>query len=288
MGFGSAYTTVVAVWLIFLDGPADIHSMTFSWLPPESAALVKTLDRLPVVPDKTAPTLKTLLLQAFDEGASSPCDLRESIVDALLKDVPEGQMNKLPDLERMTKTIAEYLPPPIREVVKYQNIWLCGGGVLHVLCNPHARDFKDSWKNSDWDFFCAPKMFDNWYNQSNQLRQLNVNKTSDQYKFTNITGYIESHKVNFILSKEFTSPIGIISDFDLTLVQFAYSEGSLTLGPNTWRDILAGQIRLTRPVGNTQVNKVANRVRKYISRGFRDCTGLVEQGLLSGILREAK
>ena len=233
--------------------------------------------------------LKKILRKAFNEGAEAPFDLREEIVESLSNKINLNnsiQGNPLepidPELaKRIATEIDKNLNNHIKELLKIAPCWLCGGSALEPLIVGNAK----TWKN-DYNFFCS---------DINQIPFIGIQLEHINYgNDTTCWSYNENgNKIQIISSEQYLNPITVINKFDLSICQIAFwYDGSpnVFVYKNTWQDIILGQIKYIgiKPIdelSQQNLNKLIARIHKYISRGFRDCTGLIEKGIVPKSLR---
>ena len=271
--------------------------------------------------DEKVEFLRQGLLRAFDEGNESPYDLREGIVENILRDMDLEAKKKRsqPDqgiADLLCSYIDQKLPIRIKHILKQsEKIWLCGGSIIRVLIQSKAAKSpigdpwtlldtsQSGWLNSDWDFFCGE---DELKKESRAFAEYEVtpypagknyidsslrrNIKRVYSAFGQNGKYKNGRPINIIIS-DFNSISDILCGFDLQCIQigFSYKAGHPKLqvaSAEVLTDILLGLIRLNPEINfnklsSRQKDKTMGRVRKYIGRGFRDLTGLEEQGLLS-------
>lgn len=231
--------------------------------------------------------IHTIVSEAFEEGARSPYEMKQYVVDELLVKLQSNLSpgSKAGNLQEVANIIAKALPAPVRSIVTNHEAWLCGGSVLRAIVDPLNKTA--AWKTSDYDIYCTLEQFKLMPVQAEEDDKHYMNKNKEQFK-TYRTVW-QGCELNVIVAPQYTNPLHILQDFDLSIVKFAYSERpkpTLVTYRQSWVDVCTGQIHIADPKNRTP--QTVNRIKKYIKRGFRDCTGLVETGLLSRLLSETR
>lgn len=225
--------------------------------------------------------LKTALEQAFDEGSQSPYDLRDSIVQELLKQVPSASYPTMS--QKYLKSMYNCLPLPIIEILKSTPCYLSGGSLLKLLVDVSG----DQWNDSDWDIFCDQANFKQLSCYNKLLKVL-----KSDYEDKNWGNYVYNipHKaipgfkirpdlnINVIVG-DFKTVASIVNTFDIRLLQMALWIQDKKLYFFTynkaWEDFNRN-VLILNDASIHSTSKTHNRVKKYITRGFRDQTGLIE------------
>jgi len=272
--------------------------------------------------------LRSLLLKAFDEGAESPYDLRENIVNSLIGEVIEHSKEEddrfveLKGFYRMS--VVSNLPEVITKALLTSNAWLCGGAVLNCMINANLKTWTE---NSDWDLFCNEEDFGKlshfcnvqinsprpssvmprpgWHDDNawgdgrdddfmSELQNV-INVTDDDYNFAEglevwsgvMRGLDQTVQV---IKGNFATFGDIVRNFDLALVQVGIrhqkdSGFQLVATKEAWDDMTQGIIHFAKNFNYQsckarQRDKTKKRIIKYIRRGFRDGTRIVETGIL--------
>lgn len=226
-----------------------------------------------------ATLFRDLVSQAFEEGSRLPYEMKPYVVEEITRAVPVGIPAKL-DAERLARYLGDRLPPVILDYLHIPNVYLCGGAILKCICDPTNRS--GSWRNSDYDLYCHTDAFNalrpHLKNLSIDAAYVNAQDSS----FRAYRAVVEDKPLNLIVSRSFTSAANCIDQFDLTIVQVAYYRlptVGLFFGQRSWGDIAANRIYLN-PDAKFEKGLTAtkSRIKKYIKRGFRDMTRLVEVG----------
>ncbi len=254
--------------------------------------------------------LRSNLLKAFDEGHESPYDLRESVVEELLKVMDTTVAAKrqienmrgmqsvadIPNQRQITESVIEGIPSAILGWMTLDSkIWLCGGSIIKLLIRPSALK---SWNGSDWDLFCSESAWQKlpfWKNNGAGNDSLTVGNPYDGLMYDNkkikstwcCTPKGFRQPINIIVGN-FDSISDVYDSFDFRFLQMGCSiDGdilNLSIGSmESWVDLTQNIIRWNDKVSNKTKNsdQARKRIIKYINRGFRDGTGVVEKGILS-------
>lgn len=227
--------------------------------------------------------LSEVIAMAFEEGYRSPYEVKPAVVETLMRQYEAKAAVKLESasFQEMAGVIYNFMPQHLRQILSHAGVWLCGGAVVRLLCDPENNTA--SWRNSDYDLYCTPDVL------KEVAKTFAIQLNTDNKKYPPVaeaddfkTFRTEYHGMvlNFIVSPTFTTPAECIKDFDLTIVRFAFSASPNPVLHGTkeaFIDLCMGQIRLVNPYDNK--SKVT-RIKKYVRRGFRDVTGIVEKGVL--------
>lgn len=229
--------------------------------------------------------IRQLLSEAFDEGCESPYDLKEEILDGLVKKAQnfENPIANSVDTEEAARYIHKNINPSIRFLLQQhkKDLWLAGGGVLRILFNQNIAR-RDSWRNSDNDLFHQKTSI------YSTLKQQYIIYASSGYFLKDISKVylmeLGNKKVNLITSK--CNMRKIIDTFDLTICQIAfyYDENlkpTIYVKEKPWSDIIQYRICINKSKSANITASCQRRITKYINRGFRDTTGLVDKGFFA-------
>jgi hypothetical protein len=225
--------------------------------------------------------ISEVIAMAFEEGYRSPYEVKPAVVESLLRLYESKIAIKLESssFQEMAGVIYGYIPQALKQILSHNGVWLCGGAVIRLLCDP--ENSSGSWRNSDYDLYCTLDVLKDVANT------FGIHLAMDNKKYPAIAGdeqfktYRAEHQdmsLNFIVSNTFTGPAECIKDFDLSVVRFAFSASpkpELFGTKDAYIDLCMGQVRLVNPYDKKA--KVA-RIKKYVRRGFRDVTGIVEKG----------
>ncbi len=219
---------------------------------------------------------------AFDEGSRSPYELKPFIVQELIASVKPQESLQL-DLPLTAQHLMHTLPRIVRQFVNVANVWLCGGAIVKLLVDPTNSNLQ--WKSSDYDLYCNDQTF-HAISQTHRFTQDAI-----YGNFQSARCIISGTNINIIYSDKFVNSASILSHFDFTMVQFAYQETacfpSLFASENTQSDLLKNEIKISDTYSTKKVtSSLRARIKKYIKRGFRDCTGIVEQNVLHKLVRK--
>lgn len=226
--------------------------------------------------------LKTALEQAFDEGSRSPYDLRDDIVQELLKKVP----STIPPMTSDNLSAIYWgLPSVINTILSSTLCYFSGGNLLRLFVDPTNKSKK--W-NGDWDIYCDESNFKELSCHPNLIKYKDdYGKTTSwetyrcTYKEKRLAGnslQCTSYDINIIVG-DFKNYFDVVKDFDIRLLQMTlwYENNNVCFFAHrkTWEDFNQNTLYLN-PSGVKNLKKTSLRIRKYIARGFRDRTGLIE------------
>ena len=265
---------------------------------------------------KTTPSndLKEAIALAFDEGAESPFELKQQIVNDITKLFEYNPTQKLIhniDLDQWANYVWNRLPTIVKNILQvHQRIYLCGGSILkHLIAS------KNGWLKSDYDLFyhkdyhpavklylpgatSTASIYGNLTEKQN-IELINKFMVHEAYNHKVYAKYGKFSLNTIQLSKLVTRPSEITDNFDLQMCQIALywqpssalnnyeeSKPKIIASDNTICDILQRRINLSQKFKETQDPEqsypmLIKRIKKYIQRGFHDNTRLVEQGILN-------
>ena len=254
--------------------------------------------------DEVLDFLRSTLLKAFDEGNESPYDLRENIVEELLKEIDTeaaGRQMKnmqevksvadIPNQQQITEHVIKGIPPVLLEwMMLDKNIWLCGGCIIRLLTKPTALK---AWNGTDWDLFCsvsASKKLPCWMDAANMSRGESYGGLYNDKKI-GATWYYQPKNLRRpvnIITGNFRNIGDVYDGFDFRFLQMGCFVDGGTMNfsvksVESWVDLTQNVIRWSDKVSSSAKSgdKARKRIIKYINRGFRDGTGVVEKGILS-------
>lgn len=238
--------------------------------------------------------IRQMLCKAFDEGSESPCDLKDDIINTLMEKVDSGS---LIEIDEFKKNVTNYIENSVSQtIVQFftassgSKIWCAGGRILRTILGAN-------WPTSDCDIYCNPKGL------AYLANKFKFKKLMTSYQHNNKLLQFYSTKVRNIgvvhlMLCKYENAEKLIEDFDLSICQICvgYDNGKFILhGTNEfWRDLWQNQINLSEKCkqnfgqGVYQPEKIMPRIKKYISRGFRDRTGIIEQGFYYKKLKTEK
>jgi hypothetical protein len=255
--------------------------------------------------------LRDCLTKAFDEGAESPYDLKESIVDGIEREIQERvtvhleseQRQKtqrtasvFPKLEEIVDAISPQIPDIIKESMRASNrCFLAGGKITKMLIRPNRyTPTMHAWRESDWDLFVHT-------DDAQKLPVLHCSETPiyekngpyDKFDRGNrITSvyYAKIKNLNLVnvIAGNYNKLEDVLESFDFRFLQMgAYYDSNeqlqfRVLTPQAWFDLMHNIIHYQdkSKIENRGSDLAIQRVAKYVARGFRDCTGLTEKGIL--------
>lgn len=241
--------------------------------------------------------LQQKLSQAFDEGNESPYDLKEGIIRDILKEFEKPTFGKptIPSHEQIVQQLNKTIPPEIKQIMLNSTpstpIFLSGGSLIKTLLQTNA------WNSDNWDFYTSWNGFENMKRHVSSIKiktrasyHNSKNQISKRIAAT-FSGYANSKKGPFLYKIDtivgnYLKPQDVVEDFDFTFLQcvcYYDAKGTIKfeiMNQQTMSDLLHNVIRLSPKIKTTN-SDTKQRVLKYIKRGFRDCTGLVETGLLN-------
>lgn len=262
--------------------------------------------------DEVLSLFQNAITQAFDEGAESPFEFRNTVVRNLTEQTIkaidklnlENSSNSLnPDLaSTLAQKISQYIPTPIWEILKQiDSSYIAGGWLIKTLLGLNNRKLNlINWKKSDLDIFCDMKNFEKTRKIMSKAgyvltkwptkKQLVYDYTSagavgspDGTTFLNSDHYKITPSLTLnIIGGNFDTPQSVVENFDfLCLQQVLHIKNSQnylqtsfhTLNDKSWSDLINRRLTLN---SNAKQNKISERVEKYMARGFSDCTGSVE------------
>lgn len=259
-------------------------------------------------------TLELYLTKAFEEGLESPYDLKDEIVTELVEKLNkiiiseqtpsinyhENVVNTLP--VDIANKLLYYLPKSIRETLQRSSkIFFSGGGLVRLLIDSNSPN---AWNDSDWDIFISDEVF--WpklpiassyhfkqslkpYGDTHNHRIFHNKISKTYYNDKRISSQTPNNKysgqINLIIGK-FNCLQDVLNCFDFTFLQTGlYVDDSgvavyKALSPSCLNDLLDRNIKLSN--NSRLVNsQCKDRVKKYITRGFKDSTYIVEKGFIS-------
>lgn len=241
-------------------------------------------------------TISEALSEAFDEGAQSPYEFKEDTINAISKKIKTGKLNTglltAEAIPRLKNNIHSYV---LNILKRYPNeIALAGGSIARCLLRIDSN-FKHAWRTSDYDIYVNENIFNSLKEdlKSHHTSFRKALSSSNEYKDISIKNvWVAKHaackrRIQFI-EGNYNSIADMVANYDITICQFAFyynqnKEWALYAAPNVWQDFMDGVIRLNNLYKKgihkgTSINGTKKRIIKYIYRGFRDTTGLVEKG----------
>jgi hypothetical protein len=236
--------------------------------------------------------LDSLLSEAFEEGFRSPYELKQFAISEIAKKYSTRSSVPLePFLQKLAETVDARLLPAMKTLLSNAKGWLCGGAVLKLLCDP--KNSSRAWTSNDYDVFCTSAGL-----KSISAVVANLQK-SVGYEGIRIAGTAfdcyrapwQNSTINVIVSDSFANPEAILASFDITICQmaFTYQLNGLALEPRlatfeeSFCHLMQNRIVLTSTGSGY---KTKERVKKYLKRGFRDSSAMIECGGLAAIQAE--
>ena len=139
--------------------------------------------------------------------------------------------------------------------------WIAGGSVRKMITGEYIG-------NSDFDFwFSSEQQYIEAVRELREYCGVSVLHTSDNAITFNVLFGPTSYKIQLICKKFYSSPGGIIDDFDFTCCQLATDGTSVIYGSQTVEDLENRVLRLSDPSRTHQ--GLLKRVIKYLSYGFK-------------------
>lgn len=209
----------------------------------------------------------------------------------------------------ITDAIESAIPEPVRSLLQStEKCWLAGGAIPRILLKSNA----DTWKNSDNDIFIHKGKLSIKHVKELSLKEVTKDtgpyaspdgrfhhkRIRSMWECDAIHSHMKSHhnpqKLN-VISGDYNSLLDVLTTFDFTFLQcgFYYEKNAdgaylprfSIMNLQTYADLMHNVIRLTPAAKSNaeslrKIGHLKGRIKKYIKRGFRDCTGLVERGLL--------
>jgi hypothetical protein len=253
------------------------------------------------------------LVKAFDEGVESPYDFRDAAIAEIMREVEQAAEKlawpaepklakdvKFPSLEELIKTFEMHMPKVIAECLQSsKRAFLSGGSIIKILTSP--RSYSDNWKDCDWDIFVHKDDLDKLPLMRDPLKdKMKPCDKVERDEYGRIIGggtiyqtykgsFLNVGKVNVIVG-DYEKIEDVLNSFDFRFLQTGclYADGVLeyvVLDHQAWSDLIHNIIRLnpafeSRDMTGQQIEDTMKRIQKYTTRGFRDCTGFTETGLL--------
>jgi hypothetical protein len=224
--------------------------------------------------------IKDLLEEAFEEGVGSPYEMKKQIVDNLYAKIETKStcVVKTDSINELAKDIHKNIPLTVLRILEHSNTWLSGSSLLNLL----IRSSSGEWSYSDWDIYCNTSILSHL--------DLSSFKIVNDYNISNLhyKGSLHNCKIDLIGINDLNNIQQVFDTFDINLVKIAFflekGKPKLVADKDCLNDLVLGQIRIkNKSIINEQT---ISRVLKYNKRGFRDLTGLVEQGVLCDILKQ--
>ena len=244
--------------------------------------------------------LREALSEAFDEGVESPYDLKDDTIERIVhragQKIGEENTNILSDGHKMALMdgLFSQCPSTITEILETgHRVWLSGSQIVRMLLGHPSNT--QHWIKADWDIFC----------HKDDLKNLSIYKSlqrGPQNEYThakidntfhcwvsNDGGKYSAH-IN-VVAGNFEKAEDVVKGFDFQFLRNAYYFDSiwrLHMEKEAWSDLKDGIIRLNpnrsydHPTCG-KLMKLRDRVFKYIGRGFRDYTSIIENGPLRRI-----
>jgi len=240
--------------------------------------------------------LKQAVEEAFEEGTQSPCDLKDSVVDDLVKKFGSGGL----DIDLLSKDAAIRVSNNAHDIIKEiltacnevspNSAILTGGAIVRCLMRTKS-DYRQNWSDSGNDMFidtavinflkdyCGSKNYKLGRSSSRRINRPHPLGLRD-WNFK-----ISDSKYISILEGQFSNNIeNMTKHNDLTISQFAFYKENKSFkihgSEESWHDLMHNLIRFSKNYSpeKEEGKSVRRKVVKYIRRGFRDTTGTVEQG----------
>jgi len=246
------------------------------------------------------------LSEAFDEGAACPYDLKDSAIREIIGKMGEVNVKASKNISSSTKSfiakqIDLHMHGLVRECLQRNECrWLSGGRVLHlILGSPNTT----AWTISDWDIFCQNGDTDNWpipipfgapdaASNAHSYEPLNLRKNApliDKIYYSSAIDAVGRSQTVNIITGNFRKPSDFYLSFDLRMLQMAFwyekKKPQFEVTGFAWTDLISSIIKLANPRKLTEKTRyhLTKRIKKYMMRGFRDGTGLVETGFLAKV-----
>ena len=202
-------------------------------------------------------------------------------------------ISDIPNQRQITESLVDGIPADILGWMALDSkIWLCGGCITRLLIRPGELK---SWCSSDWDLFCSESAWKKLPFRKNTKCLFNSNNAYSELMYDNkkISSTWDYRPKGFkravnVIVGNFNTINDVCNSFDFRFLQMGcfiedmalnFSIGSM----ESWADLTQNIIRWSDGASNKTKNssKVRKRIIKYINRGFRDGTGVVEKGILS-------
>jgi len=252
--------------------------------------------------------LRESLIRAFDEGTESPYDLKDSIIDGIERDIQDRVLAQLeakqsqrketalPDPDIIVKAIDKHLPAIIKECLKSSTrCYLAGSRIVRLLTRPKSPILMH-WRNTDWDLFVHKDDAQNLpvMHNGNILEKGGKYDKFDGGNRISTVYYTTVEKIGLVnvIAGNYNKLEEVLQSFDFQFLQmgaFYNADGQpqfAILTAQAWYDLMHNIIRFQPKIGlnslsrSGQIESATMRVAKYVARGFRDCTGLCENGVL--------
>lgn len=214
--------------------------------------------------------IKSALSQAFDEGIESPYELKDAVIDRLVKAVDKKTINTQQFEYGASFWIQDHINPVVKKILQITDCCVAGGYVLKTLVCPIGP--ANLWRG-DVDVF---------------VHKRNIDKLAAKYFLGSITNNYNDDKIEGIyhikdktvgwvqvIVHRYQSNMDLIKSFDLSVCQAAYSiynQPRFEFTPEFMDSYLKKTIKLNPNIQQTATT--VDRIVKYIKRGFADQTSI--------------
>ena len=266
--------------------------------------------------------LQKSLMEAFDEGAESPCDFKESVVASLMKKIGEAERFLKANLtKQLTKdntkptdiaaNLSGFIPNLIKDCLRATpRAFLAGGSIVKMLTCP-IHGMHSGWDDArnDWDIFVHTDDVSKLPVMVEPLIERMMVKSLKENGLYNNAGIapdivpIEklylgkipgTGLVNIIIGR-YEKIEDVLDSFDFRFLQTGCRWSAATskleyiiLNDQAWSDLTHNIIHIQPKINpyhftSQKLDGLRSRIQKYCARGFRDCTNYIEEGFLNRI-----